>query len=120
MSMPDAEVIIEGTGTSLVQVKTSASSPFPAIRRAASVCCIGTGFSLPAITSGGTRRLRELASPQAVGVECRAALHRSIEQLTKYSFDWVLAGHGGRVQLPRPDMQAALHALIEGRRQGRA
>jgi len=45
-----------------------------------------------------------------------AALHRSIEQLTDCSFEWVLAGHGGRVSLPQPDMQAALRDLVERRR----
>ena len=43
------------------------------------------------------------------------ALHRSIEQLTNCSFEWVLAGHGGRVWLPQSEMRAAVRELVERR-----
>jgi glyoxylase-like metal-dependent hydrolase (beta-lactamase superfamily II) len=45
------------------------------------------------------------------------ALRRSIATLTQYSFEWVLAGHGGRIHLRQVHMQAALRELIQ-RRQG--
>ena len=57
---------------------------------------------------------RELASPQQL-VWNAEALHRSIEQLTNCSFEWVLAGHGGRVWLPQSEMRAAVRELVERR-----
>ncbi|HQV47233.1 MAG TPA: MBL fold metallo-hydrolase, partial [Nitrospira sp.] len=58
--------------------------------------------------------VRELASPRQL-VWNAAALHRSIEQLTNCSFEWVLAGHGGRVWLPQSEMRAAVRELVERR-----
>ncbi len=39
----------------------------------------------------------------------------SIRKLLDYRFEWVLAGHGNRVQLPTEDMRAQLLALVERR-----
>ncbi|OQW31492.1 MAG: MBL fold metallo-hydrolase [Nitrospira sp. SG-bin1] len=41
----------------------------------------------------------------------------SIRKLLDYRFEWVLAGHGDRVQLPSVDMRAHLKALIVRREQ---
>lgn len=38
---------------------------------------------------------------------------KSIERLTKLSFEWVIPGHGQRVHLPSDQMQIKLHELIE-------
>jgi len=42
-------------------------------------------------------------------------LTASIEKLCHYQFEWVLAGHGNRVQLSREDMQAQLRRLLDDR-----
>jgi glyoxylase-like metal-dependent hydrolase (beta-lactamase superfamily II)/ferredoxin len=42
-------------------------------------------------------------------------LIESIRKLLDYPFEWVLAGHGDRVQLSRADMQTQLQALVERR-----
>ena len=42
----------------------------------------------------------------------------SIRKLLDYRFEWVLAGHGNRVQLPSAEMKIHLQALIERREQG--
>ncbi len=42
----------------------------------------------------------------------------SIRKLLDYRFEWVLAGHGNRVQLPLAEMRVHLQALIERREQG--
>lgn len=58
----------------------------------------------------------ELGSPQQL-VWDADALRRSIATLTSYPFEWVLAGHGGRIHLPHAHMQMALRALVR-RREG--
>jgi glyoxylase-like metal-dependent hydrolase (beta-lactamase superfamily II)/ferredoxin len=60
---------------------------------------------------------RRLDSPQQL-VSDAEALYQSIEKLTLYSFEWVLAGHGGRIHLPRGHMQAAIRELVQRRQQG--
>lgn len=42
----------------------------------------------------------------------------SIRKLLDYRFEWVLAGHGDRVQFPSADMRAHLLALAERREKG--
>ena len=42
----------------------------------------------------------------------------SLHKLLDYPFEWVLAGHGDRVQLPSAKMHAHLSALVERRRKG--
>jgi glyoxylase-like metal-dependent hydrolase (beta-lactamase superfamily II) len=37
----------------------------------------------------------------------------SLARLTAYDFEWVLAGHGDRRQLPREEMRGRLRALVE-------
>ncbi|ULA60685.1 MAG: Metallo-beta-lactamase superfamily hydrolase [Nitrospira sp.] len=59
----------------------------------------------------------ELGSPQQL-VWDADALRQSIATLTSYSFEWVLAGHGGRIHLPQADMRMALQTLVR-RRDGR-
>ena len=58
--------------------------------------------------------LRRLDSPRQL-VWDADALGRSISTLTQYSFEWVLAGHGGRIHLPQIQMQTALRDLIRRR-----
>lgn len=45
------------------------------------------------------------------------ALLRSCERLSRHPFEWVLAGHGGRINLPQQEMRAAVEDLLL-RRQG--
>ena len=39
---------------------------------------------------------------------------KSVEKLDRYSFEWVLPGHGQRVRLPRNEMRHELARLIQG------
>ncbi|MBS0169545.1 MAG: MBL fold metallo-hydrolase [Nitrospira sp.] len=59
---------------------------------------------------------RQLEAPRQL-VWNADALVRSCERLAQYSFEWVLAGHGGRIGLPQHEMRAALEELVL-RRQG--
>lgn len=60
----------------------------------------------------------ELGSPQQL-VWDADALRQSIATLTSYSFEWVLAGHGGRIHLPQAEMRMALQALVRRREEKR-
>jgi glyoxylase-like metal-dependent hydrolase (beta-lactamase superfamily II)/ferredoxin len=60
----------------------------------------------------------ELGSPQQL-VWDADALRQSIATLTSYSFEWVLAGHGGRIYLPQAEMRMALQALVRRREEKR-
>jgi hypothetical protein len=44
------------------------------------------------------------------------ALVNSILKLLDYRFEWVLAGHGGRIKLDPEDMQRHLRHLVDRRR----
>jgi glyoxylase-like metal-dependent hydrolase (beta-lactamase superfamily II) len=57
----------------------------------------------------------QLESPRQL-VWNGTALHHSIEKLAHHRFEWVLAGHGGRINLPLEKMQASLRDLAERRR----
>lgn len=59
---------------------------------------------------------RQLETPRQL-VWNADALVRSCERLARYPFEWVLAGHGGRVNLPQQEMRAAVEDLLL-RRQG--
>ena len=39
---------------------------------------------------------------------------KSVEKLDRYSFEWVLPGHGQRVRLPRDEMRHEMARLIQG------
>ncbi|MGQ0658569.1 MAG: MBL fold metallo-hydrolase [Chromatiales bacterium] len=43
---------------------------------------------------------------------------RSLQRLTAYRFEWVLAGHGGSIHLPADDMERRLQALVKRMRDG--
>ena len=59
---------------------------------------------------------RQLETPRQL-VWNADVLVRSCERLARYPFEWVLAGHGGRIRLPPQEMRAALQDLVL-RRQG--
>ncbi|MCI1280533.1 MAG: MBL fold metallo-hydrolase [Nitrospira sp.] len=112
--MPDAEVIIEGAAPRLYG-NDFRIIPVPG-HTAGSLCLLYRDrFLFTGDHLWWDPEIRKLASPRQL-VWNAAALHRSIEQLTEYPFEWVLAGHGGRVSLPQSDMQAALRDLVERRR----
>ncbi|MCS6317346.1 MAG: MBL fold metallo-hydrolase [Nitrospira sp.] len=115
-AMPDAEVIIEEAAPRLYG-NDFRIIPVPG-HTAGSLCLLYRDrFLFTGDHLWWDPEARVLASPRQL-VWNAAALHRSIEQLTEYSFEWVLAGHGGRVSLPQPEMQAALRALVARRQRG--
>ncbi|MCS6289577.1 MAG: MBL fold metallo-hydrolase [Nitrospira sp.] len=113
-AMPDAEVIIEGEEACAFG-EDFRIIPVPG-HTAGSLCLLYRDrFLFTGDHLWWDSEVRELASPRQL-VWNAAALHRSIEQLTEYPFEWVLAGHGGRVWLPQREMRAALRDLVERRK----
>ena len=117
-AMPDAEDIINGP-ESRSYGKEFRIIPVPG-HTAGSLCLLYRDrFLFAGDHLWWEPETRTLASPRQLVWDAEA-LVQSIEKLAQYSFDWVLAGHGGRVRLPPSEMQAALRGLIERRRQGQA
>lgn len=117
-AMPDAEEVIDGLETRSYGEEFRII-PVPG-HTAGSLCLLYRNrFLFTGDHLWWDPETRELASPRQLVWDAEA-LFQSIEKLAQYSFEWVLAGHGGRVQLPQSEMQAVLRDLTERRRQGQA
>ena len=60
------------------------------------------------------RALRQLGTPENL-VWDNAQLERSVRKLLDHAFEWVLPGHGERVQLHQEDMKKAVRQLLHRR-----
>jgi len=117
-AMPDAEEIVEGT-----EVRSFGKDfrviPVPG-HTAGSICLLYRDrFLFTGDHLWWEPETARLESPRQL-VWNGEALRRSIETLAQHSFEWVLAGHGGRIHLSPEQMHIALHGLIERRRRGAA
>ena len=116
-AMPDAEVIIDGLDS------RSYSDEFCIIpvpgHTAGSLCLLyRERFLFTGDNLWWDPESSELDSPRQL-VWDADALRQSISKLALYSFEWVLAGHGGRIRLPQAQMQMAVHDLIHRRQEER-
>ncbi len=116
-AMPDAEVIIDGLDS------RSYSDEFCIIpvpgHTAGSLCLLyRERFLFTGDHLWWDPESSELDSPRQL-VWDADALRQSISKLALYSFEWVLAGHGGRIRLPQAQMQMAVHDLIHRRQEER-
>lgn len=115
-AMPDAETIIEELTARLFTPEFTII-PVPG-HTAGSMCLLYRDrFLFTGDHLWWDPELRRLDSPQQLVWDAEA-LHHSIATLAQYSFEWVLAGHGGRIHLPYVHMQAALRDLVQRRQQG--
>lgn len=114
-AMADAEVVIEGGDAHRFSPEFEII-PVPG-HTAGSMCLLYRDrFLFTGDHLWWDPEYRRLDSPRQL-VWDADALRYSIATLTQYSFEWVLAGHGGRVRLPDMDMQAALRDLVQRRQQ---
>ena len=109
-AMPDAEVIIDGWHAQ------SYGDMFKIIpvpgHTAGSLCFLYRNrFLFTGDHLWWDPETNELNAPQQL-VWDADALRESIASLTSYPFEWVLAGHGGRIHLSNQEMRAALDDLI--------
>ena len=109
-AMPDAEVIIDG-GHAQSYGDLFHIIPVPG-HTAGSLCLLYRNrFLFTGDHLWWEPETNELASPRQL-VWDSEALRRSIETLAAYPFEWVLAGHGGRIHLSQHAMRAALDDLL--------
>ena len=114
-AMPEAEEIVEGIDA-IVYRPEFRIIPVPG-HTAGSLCLLYRDrFLFTGDHLWWDPETQELGAPQQL-VWDADALRQSIATLTSYSFEWVLAGHGGRIHLPEADMRMALQALVR-RREG--
>jgi len=113
-AMPDAEWIVDG-----VEAVTLAPGfeliPVPGHTPGSSALLYANRFLFTGDHLWWDPDTRSLGAPRRLVWRSRAML-QSIEKLLNYRFEWVLAGHGDRVNLPWDEMQAHLRFLVEQRR----
>ncbi|MGC3974102.1 MAG: MBL fold metallo-hydrolase [Nitrospira sp.] len=114
-AMPDAEVIVEGI-EAIVYRPEFRIIPVPG-HTAGSLCLLYRDrFLFTGDHLWWDPQTNELGCPRQL-VWDADALRRSIATLASHAFEWVLAGHGERIHLPRAQMQMAVRALVR-RREG--
>ncbi len=110
-AMPDAEEILEGLELCLFE-KEFRIIPVPG-HTAGSLCLLYRDrFLFTGDHLWWDPETQRLESPRQL-VWNAEALHDSIQKLTPYPFEWVLAGHGGRTHLAPQHMRKALLDLVE-------
>lgn len=113
-AMPDAEVIIDGLDSRSYGDRFHII-PVPG-HTAGSLCLLYRNrFLFTGDHLWWEPETNELASPRQL-VWDPDALRQSIARLASYPFEWVLAGHGGRIHMPQARMQAALRELVSRRK----
>ncbi|MDP9132035.1 MAG: MBL fold metallo-hydrolase [Nitrospirota bacterium] len=112
-AMPDAEEIVEGLDARLF-VPEFRIIPVPGHTPGSMCLLYRDQFLFTGDHLWWEPESRQLESPRQL-VWNSEAMRQSIEKLALYPFEWVLAGHGGRIQLPSAPMQAALRELVERR-----
>ena len=111
--MPEAEDIVEGIDA--ISYRPSFGSSRSRPYGGQPLSSIGTGSCSRVIISGGIGDQWNWApSAISLGRRCIAPIDRDVD--VPYPFEWVLAGHGGRIHLPHAHMQMALRALVRRRR----
>jgi len=113
IAVPDAEWIIEGSDT--VQLATGMRAiPLPGHTPGSMALLYGDKFLFTGDHLWWDPETKTLGAPQRLVWRARVLLS-SIEKLLGYRFEWVLAGHGGRIKLSPDDMADQLRRLLDQR-----
>ena len=113
-AMPDAEWIVDGVETVTLSPQFELI-PVPGHTPGSSALLYANRFLFTGDHLWWDPETRSLDAPRRLVWRSRAMLH-SIEKLLDFRFEWVLAGHGDRVNLPPEDMHAHLRFLVDQRR----
>ncbi|MFO0775152.1 MAG: MBL fold metallo-hydrolase [Nitrospiraceae bacterium] len=116
-AMPEAEQIVDGIEPIAIM---SDFTIIPVPGHTAGSCALlyrgtGTRFLFTGDHLWWEPDRQRLNAPRQL-VWDRTQLDASIARLREYSFDWVVAGHGDRVRLPRETMRQAFDELVARRR----
>lgn len=110
---PDAEWIVEGT-EAVQLVPGFRAIPVPGHTPGSMALLYRDTFLFTGDHLWWDSETKTLGAPQRLVWRARV-LVASIEKLLDHRFEWVLAGHGDRIKLPREEMQTQLRNLIERR-----
>lgn len=113
-AMPDAEWIVDGDEAVTLSPQFELI-PVPGHTPGSSALLYANRFLFTGDHLWWDPETRSLDAPRRLVWRSRAMLH-SIEKLLNYRFEWVLAGHGDRVNLPAEEMQTHLRFLVDQRR----
>ena len=113
IAVPDAEWIIEGSDT--VQLATGMRAiPLPGHTPGSMALLYGDKFLFTGDHLWWDPETKTLGAPQRLVWRTRVLLS-SIEKLLGYRFEWVLAGHGGRIKRSPDEMAEQLRRLLDQR-----
>jgi len=112
-SQPDAERVIDGREA--VEVEPGfLAIPTPGHTRGHCVLLHDDQFLFTGDHIAWSRERQCLTASRDVCWHSWREQVKSVEKLDRYSFEWVLPGHGQRVQLPRNEMRHEMARLIQG------
>ena len=112
-SQPDAERVIDGREA--VEVEPGfLAIPTPGHTRGHCVLLHDDQFLFTGDHIAWSRERQCLAASRDVCWHSWREQVKSVEKLDRYSFEWVLPGHGQRVRLPRNEMRHEMARLIQG------
>ena len=112
-SQPDAERVIDGREA--VEVAPGfLAIPTPGHTRGHCVLLHDDQFLFTGDHIAWSRERQCLTASRDVCWHSWREQVKSVEKLDRYSFEWVLPGHGQRVRLPRNEMRHEMARLIQG------
>lgn len=111
-SQPDAEVILDGDQP-LKLAPGFTAVPTPGHTAGHCVLLFDDRFLFTGDHLSFDRRNQRLSASRDYCWYSWAKQIESIQLLTKYQFEWVLPGHGQRVQLPNDEMRTQLLELVK-------
>ena len=112
-SQPDAERVIDGREA--VEVEPGfLAIPTPGHTRGHCVLLHDDQFLFTGDHIAWSRERQCLTASRDVCWHSWREQVKSVEKLDRYSFEWVLPGHGQRVRLPRNEMRHEMARLIQG------
>lgn len=112
-AMPDAEWIVDGSETIRLTPQFQLI-PVPGHTAGSCTLLYDDRFLFTGDHLWWDPETQSLDVPKRLVWRSRALVN-SIQKLLDYRFEWVLAGHGGRIKLAPEDMQRQLRHLVEQR-----
>jgi glyoxylase-like metal-dependent hydrolase (beta-lactamase superfamily II)/ferredoxin len=111
-AQPDAERFIEGE-EALAVAPGFVIIPTPGHTSGHCVLLYDNRFLFTGDHMGWDRERKRLYASKSYSWYSWPKQKASVEKLLGYTFEWVLPGHGDRVNLPAPEMRMQLEALVD-------
>jgi glyoxylase-like metal-dependent hydrolase (beta-lactamase superfamily II)/ferredoxin len=111
-SQPDAEIVLEGSEPEVLASGIKAI-PTPGHTRGHMVLLVRDHYLFTGDHLAWDRERQQLTAYRDYCWHSWSEQRQSIARLLEFSFEWVLPGHGQRVQLPADRMRRELSALVD-------